>query len=124
MFCYELLKKTFDLPSLCLEIANRVKEPPKYGIHESVLNSVKYDGTTVSVEFKTNTGRFISYKFRIDNFYSEKELFETLAVLKSPTTKLDDLPTIPELLKTNRYNVFFGLDSDGYEKMVVLGRLA
>lgn len=110
-YCYDLLNASYDLPQLVLEIAQRIKKKARHGIYECIVNSTIRNGSTVSIEFKTNDGEYITAKFNSQNSY----YYQTLASLGAV-----DLDSIN---KNQRFSVSYNRDVEGFDNVVVIGRI-
>lgn len=73
----DLFRKTFDVPTLCMEICSMIKNPAqtrkKY--HVVCTKTERVGMQSVTFEFKTNENTFITRKFNIDSVWEALDDF-------------------------------------------------
>lgn len=92
--------ETFDVPTLCKEVLERIKTPAETGkLYEvECIGFSKKSGFSMEFEFKTNEGTYITMKYNIDNNFDNFMNFITSLGVSYQTV---------ESVKGNRYTVFY-----------------
>ena len=84
-YCYDLLNETFDLPALALEIAQRIKKEASCGIYDCVVSKTTRNGYDFLIEFKTDSGDYITAKFNLMKEYGVRGYYEMMNAMNNRT---------------------------------------
>ena len=92
--------ETFDVPTLCKEVLERIKTPAETGkLYEvECIGFSKKSGFSMEFEFKTNENTYITMKYNLDNNFDSCMNFLTSLGVSYQTV---------ESVKGNRYTVFY-----------------
>lgn len=92
--------ETFDVPTLCKEIIERIKTPAETGKMYKVecVNVKKSNLSNIEIEFRTTENKYINMKFNLDNGFDRCINF--LSTLGTDYQNVENV-------KGNKYEIFY-----------------